>query len=253
MTTRTSRPLYVAFSGGKDSTALALLMPDAIPVFTDTGWEFDALYAHVAKFEAVTGRAVRRLCADETLPQYIRRARFLPNHGARFCTRMFKIDVMNRQLGAGEFCIGLRADEPEDLRVGNLTDNPDIHIRYPLREMGITLVDVLRICLDHDLLPRALPYMARGGCKGCFYKRKAEVEAMHRLVPAELDDLQALEESVQDERGDYFYMFPNIGMSIRRFREALDAQDTLFDLNALYAQAAERDDVGAACGLLCHR
>lgn len=40
---------YVAFSGGIDSTALALAMPDAIPVFTDTGWEFDELYAHIEK------------------------------------------------------------------------------------------------------------------------------------------------------------------------------------------------------------
>jgi len=41
----------VAFSGGADSTALALLMKDAELVFTDTGWEFDELYAHIAKFE----------------------------------------------------------------------------------------------------------------------------------------------------------------------------------------------------------
>ena len=38
---------YVALSGGVDSTALALLMPDAELVFTDTGWEFPELYAHL--------------------------------------------------------------------------------------------------------------------------------------------------------------------------------------------------------------
>ena len=36
---------YVALSGGVDSTALALLMPDAELVFTDTGWEFPELCA----------------------------------------------------------------------------------------------------------------------------------------------------------------------------------------------------------------
>jgi 3'-phosphoadenosine 5'-phosphosulfate sulfotransferase (PAPS reductase)/FAD synthetase len=51
---------FVAFSGGIDSTALALLEPDAIPIFTDTGWEFPELYAHIEKFERVTGRKVER-------------------------------------------------------------------------------------------------------------------------------------------------------------------------------------------------
>ncbi len=32
--------LYTAFSGGADSTALALIEPDAIPLFVDTGCRF---------------------------------------------------------------------------------------------------------------------------------------------------------------------------------------------------------------------
>jgi hypothetical protein len=243
---------YVAFSGGKDSTALALLMPDATPVFTDTGWEFDELYRHIEKFEAVTGREVARVRPAETLPEYIQRSKFMPGHGARYCTRLKKIEPMNAFLAEhlpAELCIGLRADEPEDMRVGNLTDMDGLTIRYPFREQGLNLWDILRICTEHDLLPRYPVYMARGGCKGCFYKRKSEVKAMAQLVPEVMDELQALEESVQDERGRFALMFPNAGMSIRDIR----SQSTLFDMKQVYADAADVSDKGAACGLFCHR
>lgn len=243
---------YVALSGGVDSTALALLMADAVPVFTDTGAEFPETYAHLARFEDVTGRAIVRVQRDGGLLEYIERARFLPSHGARYCTRLFKIDPMNTYLAdrlPATLNIGLRADEPQDMRIGNLTDMEGLTIRYPLREQGIDRRGCLAICLDAGLLPRYPVYMARGGCMNCFYKRASEVHAMIALVPAVMDQLQALEESVQDERGTFFHMFPNAGASIRDMR----AQGTLFDPAEVYADAAETIDVGAACGLFCHR
>lgn len=248
---------YVAFSGGKDSTALALLSPDAQPIFTDTGWEFQHVYEHIEKFEAVTGRRVIRVQRQhdgkpDTLPGYIKRYKFLPNHGARFCTREFKIAPFNQYLSShlpASFGIGLRADEPPDLRVGNLSNVEGLTIKYPLRDAGIGLADVVRVCLDADLLPRAYPWSARGGCRGCFYKRKAEVQALHHLKPDVLDELQDLEEYVQDQRDGFFHMFPNAGMSIADMRR----QPLLFDVNEVYAAAAETDDYGPSCGAFCNR
>lgn len=243
---------FVSFSGGKDSTALALLSPDAIPIFCDTGWEFPEIYAHIEKFERVTGRQVFRVAnaKHKTIPDRIRDYVFFPNHGARWCTREFKIDPINRFLRSRlpcELLIGLRADEPD--RIGNLTDLEGLRIRYPLRERGIDYAGVIEICVKHDLLPRYPVYMARGGCIGCFYKRKSEVQAMAALVPDLLDQLQTLEEEVQDERGSFFHMFPNVGMSISDLRR----QPMLFDSAQVYVAAAQNGDKGAACGLFCHR
>lgn len=243
---------FVSFSGGKDSTALALLEPDATPIFCDTGWEFPDIYAHIEKFERVTGRRVVRVqnAKHATIPDQIRDWLFFPNHGARWCTREFKIDPINRFLRdnlPAELLIGLRADEPD--RVGNLTELDGLTICYPLRERGIDYAGVIELCVAHDLLPRYPVYMARGGCVGCYYKRKSEVQAMAALVPDLLDDLQVLEEEVQDERGRFFYMFPNVGMSIRDLRR----QSMLFDADQVYAAAADSSDKGAACGLFCHR
>lgn len=244
---------FVAFSGGKDSTALALLERDAIPIFTDAKWEFPELYQHLDRFEQVTGRMVIRLTHPQYaggLPQYIQEHHFLPNHGARFCTRIFKIEVLNHFLKEQlpcELLIGLRADEP--LRVGNLTDIDGLTIRYPFRERGLNRLDIVRICLESNLLPRYPVYMARGGCMGCFYKRKSEIRAMIQLVPTMVDQLQELEESSQDERGNFFHMFPNAGMSIADLR----SQPALFDQSETYRDALDDSDKGVACGLFCHR
>jgi hypothetical protein len=243
----------VAFSGGVDSTALALAMPDATPVFTDTGWEFPHVYDHIARFEQVTGREVVRIVNEKYpggIPEYIRHSKFMPNHGARWCTERFKITPMNKWLKAhlpATLNIALRADEPQ--RTGNTTDMPGLTIAYPLREWGMTRMDVVQVCVEHDLLPRYPVYAARGGCKGCFYKRKSELVAMQQLIPDVVDELRELEEEVQDERGAYFHMFPAIGTSIA----GLQAQPPLFDMAQVYADAANTSDYGENCGLFCNR
>lgn len=247
----------IAFSGGIDSTSLALLYRDATPIFTDTGDEFDELYAHLDKFEQVTGRQIIRIRSNEhhSLPAYEKKAKFFPNHGARFCTRLFKIEPINQWIGEREatLMIGLRADEPADERVGNLTELPNLTIDYPLRRHGWTRAHCINKCLEHGLLPRYPVYMARGGCKSCFYKSKSEIRAMVHLAPAVMDELQEREEIVQDERGKFFYLFSNLKMSIRQFRENEAMQPTLLDETEVWKSAIDRSDMGQVCGLFCNR
>jgi len=63
-------PNYVlSLSGGKDSTALLMLMLEKnIPihsvVFFDTGWEFPAMAGHLEKIEKYTGIKIVRLSPD---------------------------------------------------------------------------------------------------------------------------------------------------------------------------------------------
>lgn len=245
--------VYVAFSGGKDSTALALMMPDAIPVFTDTQWEHGQLYDHIRKFEDVTGREVVRIQHPDWpggLPQYISENQFFPNYGARYCTRIFKIEAFNLWVAdklPAEFCIGLRADEPE--RVGNLSFIDGLTIRYPLREWGMGVYDVLQTCAEAGLLPRYPAYMAGGGCVGCFYKTKGQVLSfIHQAPPEEVDAMQELEEAVQDQRGRYFHAYGNAGMSVADLRR----QPLLFDDSQVFAEASNVE-MAPACGLFCRR
>lgn len=240
---------FVAMSGGIDSTALALLMPDADLVFTDTGDEFDELYAHLDNFERTTGRKINRVQPFGSLPDYVEERKFLPNHGARFCTRIFKIDAFNwwlRDKLPATMNVALRADED---REGNTTDALGLTIAYPLQPMGYTRIDVVNVCLKHGLLPLYPVYMARGGCKGCFYKRKSEILAMRELTPDTYAELKAREQAVQDTRGKDFHMFPNLGMTLAEFEK----QPVLFDQDEVWRAAGSRDQHGEACGKFCHR
>jgi len=239
---------FVAFSGGVDSTALALIEKDAQPVFTDTGWEFPELYEHIENFEKKTDRKVIRIKGN--LPKYIKDQKYFPGHGSRFCTRMFKIEPYNKFIKEhlpAELFIGLRADEPD--RIGNTTQLEGLNIRYPLRERGLNRVDVNKICIDAGLLPRYPLFMARGGCVGCFYKRKQEVIALINLKPKVAEELNQLEKEVQDKRGKFALMFPNTGKSI----QAMIDQKELFNPDEVYASAQQDDDVGLECGLFCNR
>ncbi len=58
---------FAAFSGGKDSTALALLEPDATCVFTNTSWEFPAVYAHLD--EDLSGPIIRGVTGRHPMPE----------------------------------------------------------------------------------------------------------------------------------------------------------------------------------------
>jgi len=239
---------YTAFSGGADSTALAILLEDYQPVFTDTGWEFPQLYEQIEKFERVTGRTITRIASAYPggLTGYIRDHLFFPNHNARFCTREFKIAPFDKFMQADDvLAVGLRADEPT--RSGNHTDK--YAVRYPLREWGMDRVAVNAVCESAGLLPKYPPFMIRGGCMGCFYKRRGEVLAMYHLAPGIFWQLCELEDEVQDERGAYFYMFSNLGMGLRKFAQQIAAQSLMFDLEDIYAPTLDT----SPCGLFCNR
>lgn len=92
-----NKPEYhvVSLSGGKDSTAMLLMMLEkGMPVddilFCDTGLEFPGLYAHLDKVEQYIGRPIIRIQAPHSFEYYfcqhpIRRKRsttFAEKYGA---------------------------------------------------------------------------------------------------------------------------------------------------------------------------
>lgn len=153
----------VSLSGGKDSTAMLLLMlekgmrVDRI-VFFDTGIEFPAMYDHLNALQERTGVEIDWLCSDrpfffmmsdkdvQSRTYGHRHGYGWPTHQRRWCTRE-KLAVIHRykkQLAASgkriiEY-IGIAADEPK-----RILDDPNK--RYPLHQWGITENVALQICL----------------------------------------------------------------------------------------------------------
>jgi PP-loop superfamily ATP-utilizing enzyme len=174
---------YVAFSGGKDSTACALLLHEAGErfklLFTPTGNELPELLAHVRSVAALVGAEV--VCPNNrTLDFWIGEFGALPNHRQRWCTRLIKIEPAIAYL-LGEtstLCIGLRHDEPE--RPGLYGDFLFFYCRYPLREARMGLADVHRFLKERNItIPR------RTDCALCFGQRLSEWYALWRDHPGE--------------------------------------------------------------------
>lgn len=161
----------VAFSGGKDSTAVALLLhergEDFDLLFTPTGNELPELAEHINR---VCARVGKKLIIPDNKPLafWIKEFTALPNNRQRWCTRLIKIVPCIAYLKANpgtRLCIGLRADEME--REGLYGDYAEY--RYPLREAGMDINATLDLCDKYQLRPRM-----RTDCAVCPYQRLAE-------------------------------------------------------------------------------
>jgi len=191
----------VAFSGGKDSSALAIYLHDperwrralgktdlpprpplaeAEYVFCDTGTELDETYEYLDRLEAYLGRPIQRLAADappgETpFDHHLRLyGGFLPSPQMRWCTRKLKLEPYERHVGDEPVTsyVGIRADED---REGYLSTKPNITSVFPFKEDGIVKADVYRILDESGVgVPAYYDWRSRSGCYFCFYQRRSE-------------------------------------------------------------------------------
>ena len=190
-----SEKSFIAFSGGVESTTMVSLFGHvATPVFTDTGWEHQKLYDWIDTVEERLEVDVVRVRGKQTLPDYILEQNFYPSPRARFCTRRFKIEPMDRFLRQATPCsvmIGLNSEETD--RTGNHGLESGVRYEYQLIRLGMSRQD----CIDHlmkiDLLPAFPRYMQRGGCVGCFFKSRHEFAVMALDSPDEADSVAELE------------------------------------------------------------
>ena len=236
----------------------------ATPIFSDTGWEHQALYDRIGVVEATLrdfhgeGFAIVKVDRDgQRLQDYIADYKFYPSTMMRFCTRLFKIEPIDRYLRqfadpddpekkTVELMIGLNAEEGD--RTGNHQLLPHVAYTYPLLEAGITRDKCLEYLERVKLKPSFPPYMARGGCVGCFFKSKKEYQAMAVLSPEEADSVADLEEVIQDRRGKFYSVRDGIP-SMRNL--IAEARMNLFagDEEQMYTD----QDIHTSCGVFCHR
>lgn len=153
----------VSFSGGKDSTAMLLMMIeygmqiDDI-IFCDTGKEFPEMYEHIKQVEQYIHRPITVLKADKSFDYYMLehiktkgKNKGKPGYGwatpmIRWCISFLKRDVMNKYLKSLKddyiMYIGIAYDEPKrhDKRASNVV--------HPLYDWGIAEKEALQYCYD---------------------------------------------------------------------------------------------------------
>ena len=173
----------VSFSGGKDSTAMLLMMIekkmqiDEI-IFCDTTVEFPQMIEHINQVEGYIGRKITRLQAPHDFEYYLGghiktkgKNKGKVGYGwagplTRWCTSTLKTDVIRRHLKhyphRTEY-IGIAADE--HYRVHKTKSTANITYVMPLYDWGITEKNALAYCYSKgftwgDYMKNSIEYPA---------------------------------------------------------------------------------------------
>lgn len=217
----------VAFSGGKDSSALAIYLHDperwrralgkrglsprpplerAEYAFCDTGTELQETYDYLDRLEAYLGRPIQRLKAsvppgETPFDHYLKLYRgFLPSPQMRWCTRKLKLEPFEVYVGDDPVVsyVGIRADED---REGYISTKPNITTVFPFKEDGLIKEDIYRILEDSGVgRPEYYRWRSRSGCYFCFFQRKSEWVGLLENHPDMFEKAKAYEKTDGLER-----------------------------------------------------
>jgi hypothetical protein len=169
----------LGLSGGKDSTALAILLHKEFPqmeyFFCDTHKELPETYEYLDRIEARLGIKIQRLSEERGFDHWLDvYGGFLPSPNSRWCTKQMKIIPLEKFIGDDEAVsyVGIRADENRD---GYVSTKPNITPVFPFKEQGLVKADILRLLEDSGIgLPDYYRWRSRSGCYFCFFQRKYE-------------------------------------------------------------------------------
>ena len=198
----------VALSGGKDSTAMALRLAEIEPrdyvyVITPTGNELPEMFAHWRNLGTVLGKPlVPILNGKKSLQGLIRDQKMLPNHRARWCTRMLKLEPYYGWLATQTPCtsyVGLRADE--ESRAGMIFPDADgVQMDFPMQRWGWAIEDVFAYLEPWKAKGVVVP--DRTDCAMCFWQKLGEWYLLWKDNPDLYAEAEALEAYVTAERGE---------------------------------------------------
>jgi 3'-phosphoadenosine 5'-phosphosulfate sulfotransferase (PAPS reductase)/FAD synthetase len=169
----------LGLSGGKDSTALAVLLSKETPemeyFFCDTHKELPETYDYLERIKARLGIKIHYLSAKRGFDHWLEiHDGLLPSPQMRWCTVMMKIKPLEEFVGndAAISYIGIRADENRD---GYISTKPNIQAVFPFKERGLVKADIFRILEESGIgLPDYYRWRSRSGCFFCFFQRKYE-------------------------------------------------------------------------------
>ncbi|WP_039227453.1 phosphoadenosine phosphosulfate reductase domain-containing protein [Clostridium novyi] len=210
----------ISFSGGKDSTAMLLMMLekdmqiDEI-VCCDTGVEFPEMYEHIKKVEKYIKGSIKILKAKNNFEymmlEHKKRNGTLgyawPSMMNRWCTSYLKKDVVRRYLNKykkqGYEIVeyhGIASDEAY-----RSYRNKEKNIKYPLIEWNVTEKQCLDYCYSKGFNWNGLyEQFKRVSCWCCPLKSLYELKALYRWHPKLWNKLKQLDnKSWNNFRRDY--------------------------------------------------
>lgn len=208
----------LSLGAGVQSTALLLLISrGALPpidaaIFSDTGWEPAAVYAHLAKIDAEiaqpAGIPILRVSAGNirddaldpahrfaSMPMYVLNKDGIPGMARRQCTSEYKIKPIKKAVRSllgyphpkpvprgvyAEQWIGISTDESHRIHESDVKYSVN---RYPLLELGMSRSDCIRYLTE--LGWRATP---KSACIGCPFHGNAAWRKLRDEAPDDFAD-----------------------------------------------------------------
>ena len=194
----------VSFSGGKDSTAMLLLLiekgyPIDEVIMCDTGMEFDDMYIHIEKVKKMIKLPITILKNEKTFEYYMfnhvktkgknkgSKGYSWPDFRNRWCTKVLKQQVIENYL-KGKYPTdkyeiweyhGIAFDE-----IKRTNKNNDKNCLYPLVDWEMTEVDCLKYCYSRGLDWNGLyKKLGRVSCWCCPLKSLKELKVIYEEFP----------------------------------------------------------------------
>lgn len=201
----------VSYSGGRDSTALALYLRgeghEVELVFCDTGAELPETLSFVPWFARVNGMKLTVVSGPTFAQRLFAHGFFLPSSGSRWCTRELKMEPMQGYEG---LAVGICADEdrmPDKLR--------------PLVDACITKGEAARIVERAGMLNPVYKWRSSCSCFCCPFQRLTDWRNMAREHPSLYALAEAWErESVANSNGFTW----REGTTLEQLRQADESQ-----------------------------
>lgn len=199
----------IAYSGGKDSTALLLWARErGLPyraIFCDTGWEHPLTMAYIETINrTVLGGELVTIRSDKYagMEDLVTKKGWVPTTRSRFCTDNLKIIPMAAWAKAQPDDVtiyqGIRADESKARAIlpeREWSDTYDAWVERPLLQW--TAQDCFAIIKRHGLEPNPLYTLGarRVGCFPCVMVTHGELKRMNLTLPEVWDRAEALEQA----------------------------------------------------------
>jgi 3'-phosphoadenosine 5'-phosphosulfate sulfotransferase (PAPS reductase)/FAD synthetase len=182
----------VALSGGKDSTAVAVLTAKqglaAQYVFCDTKAEYPEVYEYLDKIERTLGIEITRI-ESEGFEAILKRKNYMfPSPRRRWCTQLLKIKPMQKwfqQFGGATICtlVGNRTDERRVGRLRSIGSAGELRA-FPLMQLGYGKDEVEALLIKSKLgIPIYYQYKPRSGCWCCPFQSVMSWRRLLRYHP----------------------------------------------------------------------